>query len=222
MVVLTKTDLGPCRRVSAPEGVPAVYIISLTGDGLDELSDLIEKMFPLPDVPAGEILTNSRQADAVGRALASMRAALDAMDSGATPDIVLTETEEAMDALAQITGQKASIRTARRSIAGFKVREGAKIGCMTTLRGERMYEFLDRLLNVAIPRVRDFRGVSPKSFDQQGNYTIGLREQTIFPEIKIDDVSRVRGMNITFVIKNSGSADASRALLRRFGMPFRS
>ncbi len=130
--------------------------------------------------------------------------------------------EEAMDALAQITGQKASIRTARRSIAGFKVREGAKIGCMTTLRGERMYEFLDRLLNVAIPRVRDFRGVSPKSFDQQGNYTIGLREQTIFPEIKIDDVSRVRGMNITFVIKNSGSADASRALLRRFGMPFRS
>jgi len=85
-----------------------------------------------------------------------------------------------------------------------------------------MYEFLDRLLNVAIPRIRDFRGVSAKSFDKQGNYTMGLREQTIFPEINIDGVTRVRGMNITFVIKNSGSADASRALLRRFGMPFRS
>ncbi len=130
--------------------------------------------------------------------------------------------EEAMESLALITGQKGSIRTARRSIAGFKVREGAKIGCMTTLRGDRMYEFLDRLLNVAIPRIRDFRGVSPKSFDKQGNYTMGLREQTIFPEIDIDSVSRVRGMNITFVIKNTNSADDSRALLRRFGMPFRS
>lgn len=129
--------------------------------------------------------------------------------------------EEAMASLAQITGQKASIRTARRSIAGFKVREGAKIGCTVTLRGERMYEFLDRLLNIAIPRIRDFRGLSPKSFDKQGNYTMGLREQTVFPEIDVDSISRVRGMNITFVIKNAESADASRALLRKFGMPFR-
>lgn len=129
--------------------------------------------------------------------------------------------EEAMESMALITGQKASIRTARRSIAGFKVRAGAKIGCMVTLRGERMYEFLDRLLNIAIPRIRDFRGLSPKSFDKQGNYTMGLREQTVFPEIHVDSISRVRGMNITFVIKNAENADASRALLRKFGMPFR-
>jgi large subunit ribosomal protein L5 len=129
--------------------------------------------------------------------------------------------EEAMESLAAVTGQKPSIRTARRSIAGFKVRQGAKIGCMVTLRGERMYEFLDRLLNVAIPRIRDFRGLSPKSFDKQGNYTLGLREQTIFPEIDMDSISRVRGMNVTFVIKNSESSDESRALLRKFGMPFR-
>lgn len=121
VVVVTKTDLGPCRRVSAPEGVPAVYISSLTGDGLDELSDLIEKMFPLPDVPAGEILTNSRQADAVGRALASMRAALDAMDSGATPDIVLTETEEAMDALGALTGRSVGADVTERIFSRFCV-----------------------------------------------------------------------------------------------------
>ncbi|HOD50922.1 MAG TPA: 50S ribosomal protein L5 [Candidatus Hydrogenedentes bacterium] len=129
--------------------------------------------------------------------------------------------EEAMDWLALITGQKGSIRTARRSIAGFKVREGAKIACTVTLRGNRMYEFLDRLLNIAIPRIRDFRGLSPKSFDKQGNYTLGLREQTIFPELDVDSISRVRGMNITFVISNSNSADDSHALLRKFGMPFR-
>ncbi len=129
--------------------------------------------------------------------------------------------EEAMESLALITGQRGSIRTARRSIAGFKVREGAKIGCMVTLRGERMYEFLDRLLNVAVPRIRDFRGLSPKSFDKQGNYTLGLREQTIFPEVNVDSISRVRGMNVTFVIKNSQSTEDSRALLRKFGMPFR-
>ena len=123
--------------------------------------------------------------------------------------------------LATITGQKAVIRKARRSIAGFKLRQGANIGCMVTLRGARMYEFMDRLLNVAIPRIRDFRGVSPKSFDKQGNYTLGLKEQTIFPEVDIDAVSRVRGMNVTFVIQNARSADESRNLLRRFGMPFR-
>lgn len=129
--------------------------------------------------------------------------------------------EEAMATLAQITGQKGSIRTARRSIAGFKVREGAKIGCMVTLRGERMFEFMDRLLNVAIPRIRDFRGIPSKSFDKQGNFTLGLREQTIFPEIDIDSITRPRGMNVTFVIKNTQGADESRLLLKKFGMPFR-
>ena len=129
--------------------------------------------------------------------------------------------EEAMESLALITGQKGSIRTARRSIAGFKVREGAKIGCMTTLRGDRMYEFLDRLLNVAIPRIRDFRGVSPKSFDKQGNYTMGLREQTIFPEIDYDSVATFRGLNI--VITTTAKTDEEgRALLAKLGMPFRS
>lgn len=129
--------------------------------------------------------------------------------------------ELAMAELGTITGQKPAIRKARRSIAGFKLRAGMNIACMVTLRGDRMYEFMDRLLNIAIPRIRDFRGVSPKSFDKQGNYTLGLREQTIFPEIDIDDVARVRGMNVTFVIRNSHSADESREFLRRFGMPFR-
>jgi len=129
--------------------------------------------------------------------------------------------EGAMTDLAAITGQKAAIRTARKSISNFKVRAGAKIGCTVTLRGDRMYEFMDRLFNVAIPRVRDFRGLATNSFDKQGNYTLGLREQTIFPEVKVDSVVKVRGMNITFVVKNARSADESRELLRRFGMPFR-
>jgi large subunit ribosomal protein L5 len=129
--------------------------------------------------------------------------------------------ESAIGELSQITGQKPCIRRARKSIANFKLREGAQIGCMVTLRGERMYEFMDRLFNIAIPRIRDFRGTSPKSFDAFGNYTLGLREQTIFPEVNIDAVARVRGMNITFVIKNARNADESRELLRQFGMPFR-
>ncbi len=129
--------------------------------------------------------------------------------------------DAAMADLSTITGQRASIRKARKSIAGFKVREGAKIACMVTLRGDRMYEFLDRLLNVVIPRIRDFRGVPANSFDKAGNYTLGLKEQTIFPEISIDNVVKVRGMNITFVISNSRAAEESRELLRKFGMPFR-
>ena len=128
--------------------------------------------------------------------------------------------DTAMAELATITGQKPSVRKAKKSISNFKLRAGVNIGCMVTLRGERMYEFMDRLLNIAIPRIRDFRGLSPKGFDKFGNYTMGLREQTIFPEVKVDDVSRARGMNITFVIKNSRSAEESRELLRKFGMPF--
>lgn len=129
--------------------------------------------------------------------------------------------ENAINELTNITGQKACIRKAKKSISNFKLREGANIGCMVTLRGQRMYEFMDRLFNIAVPRIRDFRGLSPRSFDQFGNYTLGLREQTIFPEVNIDAVARVRGMNITFVIKNARSADESRELLRKFGMPFR-
>lgn len=129
--------------------------------------------------------------------------------------------ENAVKELTLITGQKASIRKARKSIAGFKLREGQNIACMTTLRGDRMYEFLDRLVSIAIPRVRDFRGVSPKGFDKAGNYTLGIRDQTIFPEVNLDQVDGIRGMNITFVIDNAGSADKGRELLRLLGMPFR-
>jgi large subunit ribosomal protein L5 len=129
--------------------------------------------------------------------------------------------EASMNELGLISGQKPAIRKARKSIAGFKVREGAKIACMVTLRGDRMYEFMDRLFNVAIPRIRDFRGMRAGSFDAFGNYTMGLREQTIFPELNIDTVARVRGMNVTFVIRNSRTVEESRELLRKFGMPFR-
>ena len=128
--------------------------------------------------------------------------------------------EMAIGELAVITGQHPSTRIARKSISNFKLREGAKIGCMVTLRGERMYEFMDRLFNVAMPRIRDFRGVSAKAFDQHGNYTLGIRDQSIFPEVDQDKSTHTRGMNITFVVKNSNSADRSRSLLRKLGMPF--
>jgi large subunit ribosomal protein L5 len=128
--------------------------------------------------------------------------------------------ETAMAELALITGQKPSMRRARKSISNFKLREGVAIGCMVTLRGDYMWEFVDRLFNIAIPRIRDFRGVSPKGFDASGNYTLGLREQTIFPEVDIDKVTKVRGMNITFVLKTACPAAESRSLLRKLGMPF--
>ncbi len=128
--------------------------------------------------------------------------------------------ETAAAELAQITGQKAIIRRARRSIANFKLREGMPIGAMVTLRQDRMYEFMDRLLNVAIPRIRDFRGVSPKSFDGRGNYSLGLSEQIIFPEIDYDKVTKVNGMNVTFVTTARTDREA-KALLTHFGMPFR-
>ncbi len=128
--------------------------------------------------------------------------------------------ENAVNELSIITGQKPQIRKAKKSVSNFKLRKGVSIGCRVTLRGDRMYEFMDRLFNVAIPRIRDFRGVPVKSFDEFGNYTLGLKEQTIFPEINIDSIQRVRGMNITFVFKNSTSTDANREILRMFGMPF--
>ena len=129
--------------------------------------------------------------------------------------------DDAMNELTRIAGQRPVVRTARKSVSNFKLRAGAKIGCMVTLRGERMYEFVDRLINIAIPRIRDFRGINPNGFDKFGNYTLGLREQTIFPEVDIDKVGRVRGMNITFVTKKACSTDASRALLTKLGMPFK-
>lgn len=128
--------------------------------------------------------------------------------------------DAAVAELSVITGQKPVIRKARKSISNFKLRAGANIGCMVTLRGNYMWEFMDRLFNIAIPRIRDFRGLSPRAFDKFGNYTLGIREQTIFPEVDLDKVVRVRGMNITFVISNSGSVEESKALLQKLGMPF--
>jgi large subunit ribosomal protein L5 len=122
--------------------------------------------------------------------------------------------------LSQITGQKAIITKAKKSIAGFKLREGQKLGAVVTLRSKRMYEFLDRLLNIALPRVRDFRGLSEKAFDSRGNYTMGLKEQIIFPEINYDKIDKVRGMNVT-IVTSAKTDDEGRALLRNLGIPFR-
>ena len=135
-----------------------------------------------------------------------------------------TQNSKIMDAavqeLGQIAGQKPVVTKAKKSIAAFKLREGMPIGCMVTLRGDRMYEFLDRLMNIALPRVRDFRGVSSKSFDGRGNYTLGLREQLIFPEIDYNKVDKVKGMNITIATTAKTDAEGL-SLLRLMGMPFR-
>ncbi|HND28482.1 MAG TPA: 50S ribosomal protein L5 [Myxococcota bacterium] len=128
--------------------------------------------------------------------------------------------ENAAEELAAITGQKPQMRRARMSIANFKLREGMPIGARVTLRGDRMWEFLDRLVNVALPRTRDFRGVSPKAFDGRGNYSLGLNEQIIFPEINYDKVQKVTGMNIAFVTTAPSDREA-KALLKHLGMPFR-
>ncbi|MSO22229.1 MAG: 50S ribosomal protein L5 [Acidobacteria bacterium] len=128
--------------------------------------------------------------------------------------------DTAADELGQITGQRPVITRAKKSIASFKLRQGMPIGCSVTLRGQRMYEFLDRFLNTALPRVRDFRGLSTKSFDGRGNYTLGLRDQLIFPEIDYSRVSKIKGMNIS-VVTTAKTDDEARTLLRLFGMPFR-
>ncbi len=131
------------------------------------------------------------------------------------------KVEAAMGDLARITGQKAVPTKAKKSIAGFKLREGMTIGCKVTLRRERMYEFLDRLVNIALPRVRDFRGVSDKSFDGHGNYALGLKEQIVFPEIDYDKVDEIRGMDIA-IVTTAETDEAAKALLTHFQMPFQS
>ena len=128
--------------------------------------------------------------------------------------------EQAEEQMMAITGQKAVVTRSRKSIANFKLREDQPIGVMATLRKDRMYEFLDRLLNTALPRVRDFKGVSGKSFDGRGNYTLGIKEQIIFPEINYDRIEKIKGMNIT-IVTTARSDEEGRALLRYFGMPFR-
>ena len=136
----------------------------------------------------------------------------DAKDNAKVIDSVLSE-------LAAITGQKAVPTTAKKSVANFKVREGMKIGAKVTLRGDRMYEFLDRLFNLALPRVRDFKGINPDGFDGRGNYSMGIKEQLIFPEIEYDKVDKVRGMDVIFVTTAKTDEEA-RELLRLFNMPF--
>ncbi len=128
--------------------------------------------------------------------------------------------DSALDTLGLITGQKAVKTKAKKSIAGFKLRENMNIGCMVTLRGDKMFEFLDRFINVALPRVRDFKGVSPKGFDGKGNYNMGIKEQIIFPEIQFDKVHSIHGMNITFVTSAQNDKEAF-DLLKAFGMPYK-
>jgi large subunit ribosomal protein L5 len=128
--------------------------------------------------------------------------------------------EQAADQLGQIAGQRPQITKSKRAVSGFRLRENIEIGCRVTLRGKRMYEFFDRLLNLALPRIRDFRGVNPKSFDGNGNYSLGLVEQNVFPEINPDKVTFTQGMDVTFVT-TTNKDDEARELLRAFGMPFR-
>jgi large subunit ribosomal protein L5 len=128
--------------------------------------------------------------------------------------------EQSAEQLTQIAGQRAQITKAKIAVSGFRLREGNQIGCRVTLRGRRMYEFLDRLISVALPRIRDFRGVNPKSFDGHGNFSLGLAEQMVFPEIDPDKVTFTQGMDVTFVT-STNSDDEARELLRAFGMPFR-
>ncbi|TFH29382.1 MAG: 50S ribosomal protein L5 [Myxococcales bacterium] len=128
--------------------------------------------------------------------------------------------ESAAEELSAITGQKPIVTRAKKSIASFKLREGMPIGVMVTLRGERMYDFLDRLISLALPRTRDFKGMSPKAFDGRGNYTLGIREQIVFPEVNYDKIDRIKGMNVTLVT-TAKTDEQGRALLKSFGMPFR-
>jgi large subunit ribosomal protein L5 len=127
--------------------------------------------------------------------------------------------DTAVDAMSQITGQKPQVTVARKAIAGFRLREGLPIGCKVTLRSRRMYEFMDRLISLALPRVRDFRGVNRNAFDGQGNYSLGLAEQLVFPELNPDKFTRPQGMNVTFVVSNA-TDEESREFLERMGMPF--
>ncbi len=128
--------------------------------------------------------------------------------------------ESSLSELAIITGQKPVVTRAKKAIAGFKIRQGMPVGVMVTLRGDRMYAFLDRLINLALPRIRDFRGISPKSFDGRGNYTLGIREQLIFPEVDYDSIDQIRGMDIS-IITTANTDEEGRALLKEMGMPFR-
>ena len=166
----------------------------------------------LPQLMKDFSLTNIMQAPKLVRIVINMGLG----EAVQNAKIVESATEE----LAAITGRKPIVTRAKKSIASFKLREGMPIGVMVTLRGEQMYDFLDRLISVALPRTRDFKGISPKAFDGRGNYTLGVREQIIFPEINYDKIDKIKGMNITFVT-TAETDEEGRALLKSLGMPFR-
>ena len=166
----------------------------------------------LPQLMKDFSLTNIMQAPKLVRIVINMGLG----EAVQNAKIVESATEE----LAAITGRKPIVTRAKKSIASFKLREGMPIGVMVTLRGDQMYDFLDRLISVALPRTRDFKGISPKAFDGRGNYTLGIREQIIFPEINYDKIDRIKGMNITFVT-TAETDEQGRALLKSLGMPFR-
>jgi large subunit ribosomal protein L5 len=160
-----------------------------------------------------EFKLNAMQAPKIEKVVLNMGLGREALING-------NVIERAVEQLTLISGQKPVINKARKAIATFKLREGQAIGVSVTLRGEKMYAFVDRLINVVLPRVRDFQGVKDNSFDKQGNYSMGLTEQTLFPEVDISKVDKVRGLEITFTIKSTGK-DVSYALLEKFGMPFK-
>jgi large subunit ribosomal protein L5 len=156
--------------------------------------------------------TNVMQAPKIEKIIVNIGVGRESADNPKVVDFAVSD-------LTAIAGQKPVVTKARKSIAGFKLREGRPVGVKVTLRGKRMYDFLYRLINLALPRVRDFRGVSADAFDGRGNYTLGLREQIIFPEIDYDKIDKVRGMEVT-IVTTAGSDDEGRALLRLFGMPY--
>jgi large subunit ribosomal protein L5 len=156
--------------------------------------------------------TNRMQVPRVEKVVVNM-----GVNANLEKDVITVAQQE----LATITGQKAVVTKARKSIANFKVREGMPVGCVVTLRGTRMYEFLERFFNAALPRIRDFRGVSPRGFDGRGNYTMGVRDQTIFPEVELDKIKHNLGMDVTFVTSATTDAEA-KELLKLLGMPFSS
>jgi large subunit ribosomal protein L5 len=194
-----KEEKGKAKKVQLPKG-PSPYETYYAEKCVPALKEQFNYKNVMQVPRLTKIVVNTSMADALN-------------------DVKVLET--AAREIADITGQRPVLTKARKSIANFKLREGNTIGARVTLRGKMMYEFLNRLVNIALPRVRDFKGVSPKSFDGRGNYTLGLTEQIIFPEINFDKVSNVHGMNITFVT-TARTDEEGRALLKNMGMPFRS
>lgn len=176
-------------------------------------------MARLKDKYLNDVIPALRKSRSYGNPLQVPRISKIVLNMGINASLEKAVVGGLMDDMAGITGQRPVIRKARKSIANFKLREGMPVGIKVTLRGARMYEFLDRLVTIVLPRLRDFRGVSPSAFDGMGNYTLGLDEQTIFPEIIADDIKQVQGMHIT-IVTTATSNDEARDLLRLMGMPF--